>query len=82
MSYGPRNSPADVRARALTDAILACARAGDDLGDMLSFALGTAANELGSVSALVAGRPGSWEAYDVRHLAAQYAETADRLDLL
>lgn len=62
---------------ALAAAILTCVRAGDDLGDALSYALGTAANELGSVEALVAGRSGSWEASHVRALAVQYARTPD-----
>lgn len=62
---------------AISAAILDSVRAGDDLGDVLSAALGSAADELGSVEALVAGRPGSWEAEHVRALAMQYADTPD-----
>lgn len=50
-------------------AILGSVMLGEDLGDVLSSALVSAAEVLGSVEALVAGRPGSWEAADIRHLA-------------
>ena len=63
----------------LRDAVLESVRAGDDFGDVLSAALGAAASTLGSVEALVEGRPGSWEADHVRQLAVQYADTQDGL---
>lgn len=71
----PDRRPWDGRSAAVTAAVVASVRAGDDLGDLLSHALGTAARELGSVEALVATRPGSWEADHVRQLARQYADT-------
>jgi hypothetical protein len=61
------------RAHAIAAAIVKAVSEGDDLGDSLSLALGTAADELGSIEALVQGRPGSWEANHVRLLAVQYA---------
>lgn len=72
------SAESDDRVEALADAIVASVRAGDDFGDTLSLALGKAADRVGGVRALVAGRPGSWEAQDVLHLAAPYANTPDR----
>jgi hypothetical protein len=43
--------------------------AGDNLAERLGAALATLAEELGSVEALVAHRPGCWEADHVRNLA-------------
>ena len=63
------------RIERLTTLIVEIVQDGDDLGDALSAALGAAANELGSVEALVEGRPGSWEADHVRQLAVPYATT-------
>jgi hypothetical protein len=40
-----------------------------DLGDLISAGLAQAARELGGVSHIVAGRPGSWESHDLLHLA-------------
>lgn len=57
----------------LVEDLVDVVRAGDDLGDVLSCALGQAADRVGGVEALVAGRPGSWEADHVRQLAEQYA---------
>jgi hypothetical protein len=53
---------------AAIDAIEAAARSEHDFGDWLSAVLAYAAARLGSVDALTAGRPGSWEAGHVDHL--------------
>lgn len=44
-------------------------KANKDVGRLIASALSTAANELGGVESLVAGRPGSWEADIVRGMA-------------
>jgi hypothetical protein len=49
-------------------AILAAARAEHDFGGWLAGVLATVAADLGSTQALVANRPGSWEAEHVRGL--------------
>lgn len=54
---------------AAIDAIEAAARAETDLGGWLSAVLTYAAARLGSLDALTDGRPGSWEAVHVDHLA-------------
>lgn len=69
----------DARVSDIREAIIDSVRAGDDLGDVLSLALGQAANRMRSIEALVAGRPGSWEADLIRRLAVQYADTPDGL---
>ena len=69
----PEERAALHRVQAIEDAVVAAVQAGDDLGDVLSLALGQAADRLGGYEALVAGRPGSWEADLVRRLAHQYA---------
>lgn len=74
------NEDSTTRALAIAELIVMAARAGDDIGDSLSLALGSAADRLGSVAALVEARPGSWEADAVRQLAIQYATTPDGLD--
>lgn len=67
----------EARVSDIREAIIDSVRAGDDLGEVLSVALGQAANRLGSRAALVAGRPGSWEADHVLRLAAPHAQTLD-----
>jgi hypothetical protein len=54
---------------ALAATLAAVAREGHDLADLLSAALARVAVELGSVEALTAARPGSWEAGHVEALA-------------
>jgi len=54
---------------AAIDAIEAAARTEHDFGGWLSLVLAYAAARLGSVDALTAGRPGSWEAPHVEELA-------------
>jgi hypothetical protein len=51
-----------------TIAILDAVRAEHDFGGWLASVLATAAAELGSSTALIAGRPGSWEAGLVEQL--------------
>ena len=51
------------------EAVTAAARAEHDFGGWLSLVLVRAAAELGSLDALTAGRPGSWEAELVDRLA-------------
>jgi len=63
----------DQRAQQLADVIEATIAAGEDLGDVLARALGLAADRAGSVEALVARRPRSFEADFVRRLALRYA---------
>ena len=53
---------------AAVDAILAAVERESDFGGWLAGVLAAAAAELGSSDALVAGRPGSWEAAHVRGL--------------
>ena len=50
------------------NAILVAVRAEHDVGGWLAGVLVTVAADLGSTHALVAGRPGSWEAEHVRGL--------------
>ena len=54
---------------AAVDAITEAARTEHDLPGWLSLVLAYTAARLGSLDALTAGRPGSWEAADVDHLA-------------
>jgi len=54
---------------AAIDAIEAAARTEHDFGGWLSLVLAYTAARLGSVDALTAGRPGSWEAPHVEELA-------------
>jgi hypothetical protein len=54
---------------AAVDAITEAARRERDLGGWLSLVLVYAAARLGSLDALTSGRPGSWEASLVDHLA-------------
>lgn len=62
----------DARVSDIAEAIVDSVRAGDDLGDVLSQALGTAAVRIGSLRGLTRARPGSWESHLVHRLAAQY----------
>lgn len=55
---------------AAVDAVLAVARDGGDVAEFVAIVLVTAAAELGSTEALLAGRSGSWEASHVRDLMA------------
>jgi len=68
----------DRRAHELADVIVASVAAGEDLGDVLARALGLAADRLGSVTALVARRPMSYEADFVRGLALRHASVPAR----
>ena len=54
---------------AAIDAVTEAARTEHDMGGWLSLVLTYAAARLGSLGALTAGRPGSWEAAHVDHLA-------------
>jgi hypothetical protein len=67
-------------AEALTAAIVRGARAGVDLGDALSTALGAAATELGGVSHVIAGRPGSWESQHLLGLAQGVLGNSEVMD--
>jgi hypothetical protein len=51
-------------------AILAAVREQHDFGGWLAGVLASVAADLGSTSALTAGRPGSWEAEHVRGLSS------------
>lgn len=53
---------------AAVDALAAAAGAEHDFAGWLALVLARAAARAGSTAALVAGRPGSWEAADVLHL--------------
>jgi hypothetical protein len=73
---------------AMTALMIEARRAGQDLGEILAASLHAAAETLGDVEALVAGRPGSWEADIVRRMASapvgsvqakQYAPYIQRL---
>ncbi len=55
--------------RQAVKAVTAAARAERDLGGWVSLVLCRAAAQLGSLDALTAGRPGSWEAELVDRLA-------------
>jgi aminoglycoside phosphotransferase (APT) family kinase protein len=59
------------------DAVLAAAHGEHDLADWIARVLCTAAAELGSSFALVAGRPGSWEADAVLQLVHGTAGPCD-----
>jgi len=61
------------RALRIAEQIEASVAAGEDLGDVLARALGLAADRAGSVEALVARRPHSFEADFVRRLALRHA---------
>jgi hypothetical protein len=54
---------------AAIDAVTEAVANEHDVGGWLSAVLAYAAARLGSLDALTAGRPGSWEAADVDHLA-------------
>jgi hypothetical protein len=62
--------PSEERIRAMTAIMVEARRKGEDLGEILVCALHAAAERLGDVEALVAGRPGSWEADIVRRMAS------------
>lgn len=55
---------------AAAELILAAHGAGHDIAEWLAAALAQAAARLGSTEALLANRPGSWEASHVRALLA------------
>jgi hypothetical protein len=59
------------------DAVLAVARDGQDVAGWLAGVLASAAAELGSTEALLAGRPGSWEAAAVCQLLTGTVGEAD-----
>jgi hypothetical protein len=61
------------------DAVTAAVRAEHDFGGWLSLVLVRAAAQLGSLDALTAGRPGSWEAALVDQLARGLALDDDDL---
>ena len=53
-----------------TTAVIEAVRQEHDFGGWLAAVLATAAAELGSTAALIAGRPGSWEADLVQQLVS------------
>lgn len=57
------------RSKPIAAVLVEARKAHEDVGELLAAALQRAANQLGDVEALVAGRPGSWEADIVRRLA-------------
>ena len=61
--------PSEERLTAMTAIMVEARRAKLDLGEIIAAALHAAAETLGNVEALVAGRPGSWEADIVRRMA-------------
>lgn len=63
--------PPEERLAAMTAAMVEARCAKLDLGEILAAALHTAAETLGDVEALVAGRPGSWEADIIRRMASE-----------
>ncbi len=56
--------------RRATEAVLAAHQAGLDIAEWVAGVLARAAATLGSTEALLANRPGSWEAGHVRRLLA------------
>jgi hypothetical protein len=58
-------------------AVIEAVREEQDFGGWLAGVLATAAAELGSTAALIAGRPGSWEADLVRQLVGGTAGWED-----
>jgi|SRR5579871_337489 hypothetical protein len=80
--------PSEESLAAMTAIMVEARRAKLDLGEIIAAALHTAAETLGDVERLVAGRPGSWEAEIVRRMASerfgsrwtdQYAHYIERL---
>jgi hypothetical protein len=60
--------PDDGHTREAIAVLTAAARAERDFAGWLAPVLATVAAGVGSADALLVGRPGSWEAADVRHL--------------
>lgn len=73
MSYRVKQPPLppEERLAAMTATMIEVRRASLDLGEILAAPLHAAASTLGDVEALVAGRPGSWEADIVRRMASE-----------
>ncbi len=63
--------PPQERIAAMTAIMIEARRASLDLGELIAASLYAAAETLGGVEDLVAGRPGSWEADIVRHMASE-----------
>jgi hypothetical protein len=61
--------PPEERIAKISAIMIEARRANADLGESLAASLHAAAETLGDVEALVAGRPGSWEADIVRRMA-------------
>lgn len=59
----------EAREASMTALMVQARKANKDVGRFIAAALSTAANELDGVEALVAGRPGSWEADIVKGMA-------------
>jgi hypothetical protein len=55
---------------AMATVMIEARRANEDAGELIAESLHTAAERLGSINALVVGRPGSWEAAIVLRMAA------------
>jgi hypothetical protein len=64
------NGQQPVDDRAVVEQMVAAAASGMDFAGWLAGALARAAARLGSTEALLAGRPGSWEAGLVRQILA------------
>jgi hypothetical protein len=63
--------------RAAVQAALAAASNEHDFAEWVAEVLSRAAAQLGSTEALLAGRPGSWEAGAIRHLVSGTVGYAD-----
>ncbi len=63
--------PPEERITAMTAIMIEARRAKLDLGEIIAASLHAAAETLGNVEDLVAGRPGSWEADIVRRMASE-----------
>lgn len=63
--------PPEERLTAMTAILVEARKAHLDLGEIIATALHDAAEAQGSVEALVAGRPGSWEADIIRRMASE-----------
>lgn len=58
------------RITAMATIMVRARRANEDVGELVAAALAAAAKKLGGIDALVAGRPGSWEADIIIRMAS------------
>lgn len=70
--------PPEDRLTAMTAIMVEARRAKLDLGEIIAIALHDAAEALGDIEYLVAGRPGSWEADIIRRMASASGRQTSR----